>query len=92
FDVDGNSYIDYVGSWGPIILGHAYPSVVEALERVLKYGTSFDAPTPLETELARLLIDFVEMFILYISNKHFYRLTNIFLESARYINKYPIFY
>ncbi|KJR43541.1 glutamate-1-semialdehyde aminotransferase [Candidatus Magnetoovum chiemensis] len=59
FDVDGNSYIDYVGSWGPMILGHAYPSVVEALERVLKNGTSFGAPTPLETELARLLIEFV---------------------------------
>lgn len=59
FDVDGNSYIDYVGSWGPMILGHRHPAVLEALEKVLKSGTSFGAPTPLETELARLIIEFV---------------------------------
>ncbi|MBF0211309.1 MAG: glutamate-1-semialdehyde 2,1-aminomutase [Desulfamplus sp.] len=59
FDVDGNSYIDYVGSWGPMILGHRHPAVIKALEDVLKIGTSFGAPTPLETELAKLLIEFV---------------------------------
>jgi glutamate-1-semialdehyde 2,1-aminomutase len=50
--VDGNEYIDYVGSWGPMILGHAHPKVVEALKRVIPKGTSFGAPTPLEVELA----------------------------------------
>ncbi|MBF0413245.1 MAG: glutamate-1-semialdehyde 2,1-aminomutase [Desulfamplus sp.] len=59
FDVDGNSYIDYVGSWGPMILGHRHPAVINALEKVLKSGTSFGAPTPLETELAHLVIEFV---------------------------------
>lgn len=59
FDVDGNSYIDYVGSWGPMILGHRHPAVMAALEQVLKSGTSFGAPTPLETELANLVIEFV---------------------------------
>ena len=52
WDVDGNEYIDYVGSWGPMILGHAHPRVVEALKRVIPKGTSFGAPTPLEVELA----------------------------------------
>jgi glutamate-1-semialdehyde 2,1-aminomutase len=52
WDVDGNEYIDYVGSWGPMILGHAHPKVVEALKRVIPKGTSFGAPTPLEVELA----------------------------------------
>lgn len=59
FDVDGNSYIDYVGSWGPMILGHRHPGVIDAIEKVLKNGTSFGAPTPLETELALLVIEFV---------------------------------
>ncbi len=58
-DVDGNSYIDYVGSWGPMILGHRHPAVIAALENVLKSGTSFGAPTPLETELANIVIEFV---------------------------------
>ena len=52
WDVDGNEYIDYVGSWGPMILGHAHPKVGEALKRVIPKGTSFGAPTPLEVELA----------------------------------------
>lgn len=52
WDVDGNEYIDYVGSWGPMILGHAHPKVVEALKRAIPKGTSFGAPTPLEVELA----------------------------------------
>ncbi len=56
YDVDGNSYIDYVLSWGPLILGHANPKVVKALCEQAARGTSFGAPTALETELARLLI------------------------------------
>ncbi len=58
-DMDGNSYIDYVGSWGPMILGHNHPAVKEAIQRVLERGTSFGAPTDLETELAQLVIDAV---------------------------------
>ena len=53
FDIDGNEYIDYVGSWGPMILGHAHPKVVQALHQALERGTSYGAPTLLETELAR---------------------------------------
>ncbi len=52
-DVDGNRFIDYVLSWGPLILGHAHPQVVGALEKALTSGTSFGAPSPLENELAR---------------------------------------
>lgn len=60
YDEDGNGYIDYVGSWGPLILGHRHPRVVEALERCLKdTGTSFGAPTELETILASMVIDAV---------------------------------
>jgi glutamate-1-semialdehyde 2,1-aminomutase len=57
YDVDGNRYLDYVQSWGPMILGHAHPIVVDALETVLNCGTSFGAPTEIENELAKLLID-----------------------------------
>ena len=53
FDIDGNKYIDYVGSWGPAILGHAHPRVVEALQKAVENGTSFGAPTELETELVQ---------------------------------------
>lgn len=59
FDADGNRYIDYVLSWGPLILGHAHPDVVEALREAALKGTSYGAPTPLENELARLVIDTV---------------------------------
>ncbi len=59
YDVDGNEYIDYVGSWGPLILGHAHPAVVEAVQETAAGGTSFGAPTEMETEMARLLIDAV---------------------------------
>ncbi len=59
FDVDGNRYIDYVGSWGPMILGHRHEAVIEALEKALEIGTSFGAPTELETRLARLITDAV---------------------------------
>ncbi|HMD48019.1 MAG TPA: glutamate-1-semialdehyde 2,1-aminomutase [Bryobacteraceae bacterium] len=55
YDADGNEYIDYVGSWGPLILGHRFPPVIEALERVLEIGTSFGAPTEREVELAELI-------------------------------------
>jgi glutamate-1-semialdehyde 2,1-aminomutase len=56
-DVDGNRYVDYVLSWGPLILGHAHPRVVAALQNALRKGTSFGAPSPLELELARLIRD-----------------------------------
>ena len=58
-DVDGNEYIDYLLSWGPLILGHAHPSVVEALRRAVERGTSFGTPTELEAELARLVVEAV---------------------------------
>jgi glutamate-1-semialdehyde 2,1-aminomutase len=56
YDVDGNSYIDYVLSWGPMILGHAYPRVVNALKKAAEKGTSYGAPTALEIELAELVL------------------------------------
>jgi glutamate-1-semialdehyde 2,1-aminomutase len=56
-DVDGNRYVDYVLSWGPLILGHAHPRVVEALEGAVRRGTSYGTPSPLEVELARLVED-----------------------------------
>lgn len=56
YDVDGNGYIDYVLSWGPMILGHSHPSVVKALKSAIEKGTSFGAPTPLEVELAQRVI------------------------------------
>ncbi len=59
FDVDGNRYIDYVLSWGPMILGHAYPPVVAAITEQAARGTSYGAPTELETQLARLVCDLV---------------------------------
>ena len=59
YDVDGNAFIDYVASWGPLILGHADPSIVAAVQRTAELGTSFGAPTELETELARLVVDAV---------------------------------
>ena len=59
FDVDGNRYIDYVGSWGPMILGHRDPTVIEAIGDVLTRGTSFGAPTDLEVELAQMVIQAV---------------------------------
>src|SRR5437667_8378029 len=52
FDVDGNQYIDYVGSWGPLLLGHRHPEIIRALEGALADGTSFGAPTEREVELA----------------------------------------
>lgn len=58
-DIDGNEYIDYVGSWGPMILGHAHPDVTAALQQALFNGTSYGAPTVLETELAKLINELV---------------------------------
>jgi glutamate-1-semialdehyde 2,1-aminomutase len=55
--VDGNEYIDYVGSWGPMILGHAHPAVVKAVRDAAALGTSYGAPTETETELARLVVE-----------------------------------
>lgn len=55
YDIDGNEYIDYVGSWGPMIVGHAHPQVVGALQEAVTHGTSYGAPTLLETELAKLV-------------------------------------
>ena len=57
WDIDDNEYIDYVCSWGPLVLGHAHDSVVEALQKTAKLGTSFGTPTILEIELAKLICD-----------------------------------
>jgi glutamate-1-semialdehyde 2,1-aminomutase len=54
-DIDGNEYIDYVGSWGPMILGHAHPAVVKAIQKTAALGASFGAPTELETGMAKLI-------------------------------------
>ena len=59
FDADGNAYIDYVGSWGPMILGHRHPKVMAAIRGVLDRGTSFGAPTELEIELAEMVVEAV---------------------------------
>ncbi len=58
-DIDGNRYLDYVGSWGPLILGHCHPRVVKAVEDALHRGASFGAPTELETQLAELIVQAV---------------------------------
>lgn len=57
YDIDGNQYLDYIGSWGPLILGHARPEVIQAIQRTAAKGTSFGAPTELETEMAKLVIE-----------------------------------
>jgi glutamate-1-semialdehyde 2,1-aminomutase len=57
FDIDGKSYIDYVGSWGPLIVGHTHPDVLKAIIDTASKGTSFGAPTILETEMAKLVVD-----------------------------------
>ncbi len=59
FDVDGNRYVDYVCSWGPLIAGHAHPDVVARLKRAVELGTSYGAPTEAETELARMVVEMV---------------------------------
>ncbi|MEX2415677.1 MAG: glutamate-1-semialdehyde 2,1-aminomutase [Paenibacillaceae bacterium] len=57
YDIDGHSYIDYIGSWGPLILGHAHPAIIEAIQQTAAKGTSFGAPTQLETEMAKLVCE-----------------------------------
>ncbi|MFO7667713.1 MAG: glutamate-1-semialdehyde 2,1-aminomutase [Desulfobacterales bacterium] len=59
FDADGNGYIDYVGSWGPMILGHKHPAVIKEIKSALNKGTSFGAPTELEIKLAGMIIEAV---------------------------------
>jgi len=59
FDVDGNEYIDYVCSWGPLLLGHRHPEILAAIERALEIGTSFGAPTEAEVEIAEAIRDAV---------------------------------
>jgi len=59
YDVDGNRFVDYVLSWGPLILGHAHPSVTTALTEAISHGTSYGAPSPLEVELAARIQDFM---------------------------------
>jgi glutamate-1-semialdehyde 2,1-aminomutase len=59
YDVDGNRFVDYVLSWGPLILGHAHPRVVQAIAQAAARGTSYGAPSPLELELARLIQQFM---------------------------------
>ena len=55
YDIDGNEYIDYVGSWGPMVVGHAHPQVVKALQEAVTRGTSYGAPTVIESKLAKLV-------------------------------------
>src|SRR5215813_4522628 len=59
FDVDGNEYIDYVCSWGPLILGHAHPEIVREIQEGASEGTSFGAPNPHEVELAGRVVEAV---------------------------------
>ena len=59
YDIDGNPYLDYVASWGPLILGHAHPRVVRAVEEAVRRGATFGAPTEAESQLAELIIDAV---------------------------------
>jgi glutamate-1-semialdehyde 2,1-aminomutase len=58
-DIDGHTYLDYIGSWGPMIIGHRHPRVVTAIERALATGTSYGAPTEAESQLAEIIIDAV---------------------------------
>src|SRR3982750_1470795 len=59
YDLDGNRYLDFVGSWGPLILGHCHPRVVAAVQETLKHGATFGAPTEIETQLADLICQLV---------------------------------
>lgn len=56
WDIDGNEYLDYVGSWGPLIVGHAHPEVIQAIQRAAEQGTSYGAPTEIETECAEAVL------------------------------------
>src|SRR5271168_323749 len=57
YDIDGHRYLDYIGSWGPLILGHAHPRVVAAVEEAVRQGASFGAPTERESQLAELIVE-----------------------------------
>ncbi len=59
FDVDGNEYLDYVGTWGPAILGHAHPKIISAIRQAAEQGTSFGIPNPLEVKMAKLICEAV---------------------------------
>ena len=59
WDVDGNEYIDYVGTWGPAILGHAHPAIITAVKAAADHGTSFGIPNPFEVRMARLICELV---------------------------------
>lgn len=59
YDVDGRDYLDYVCSWGPMILGHNHPVIREAVEKAVRDGLSFGAPTPREVEIAELMVELV---------------------------------
>ena len=56
FDADGNEYLDYIGSWGPMIMGHSHPEIVDAIKKQADLGTSYGAPTGLESDVASLII------------------------------------
>src|SRR6267142_5193079 len=59
WDVDGNEYIDYVGTWGPAILGHAHPKIISAVKAAADHGTSFGIPNPSEVTMAKLICELV---------------------------------
>src|SRR5216684_676062 len=59
WDVDGNEYIDYVGTWGPAILGHAHPKIIQAVQAAAEHGTSFGIPNPFEVRMAGLICSLV---------------------------------
>jgi len=60
WDVDGNQYLDYVGTWGPAILGHAHPKIIQAVKAAAEQGTSFGIPNPLEVKMAKLICTLVK--------------------------------
>jgi len=66
YDVEGNKLIDYISSWGPLILGHAFDPVIEAVKKTAEKGTSFGMPTALETEIATLALEMVPHMIKYV--------------------------
>ncbi len=59
-DVEGKRYIDYIGSWGPMIAGHAHPEIIEAVQKACEFGLSYGAPNAIETVMADLLYDLVD--------------------------------
>ena len=66
FDADGNKYIDYIGSWGPMILGHSHPQVLEAVIDACARGLSFGAATKIEVEMAKLICDSIPSIYLFL--------------------------